>query len=202
MRSTFELAFEVSPLTDDLEDSIDEQFDAVMATHGRTTKVTLLAEGTDAVDAAGSAVSILRQLGIQAIRLMDDLVTRAEIAERSGVTTQGVGLWVRGERNRADFPEPFVRAGSARLWLWGEVVDYLRAIGHGVDGSLQFPTRQDIQVIAGMLAPTRHHDGGYTAFATRRAVVHTRIDGVGATPITETGLVRVSQEYAVEMVAR
>lgn len=189
MRPTFELAFEVTPLTEDLEDAIDNHFDAVISTHGRTTKINLFVEGVDAVDAAGSAISTLRKLGIQVIRLMDDLVTRKEIAERACVTTQAVGLWARGERKKIEFPEPYIRAGSATLWLWGEVAGYLRRVGAAIDGGIQFPTRADIQSIGGMLAPERNYESGYTTFSAQR--VTTVVDNVGATRVTRTS----EQEY-------
>ncbi|TRW47537.1 hypothetical protein [Georgenia yuyongxinii] len=149
----FELAFEVSGLTEAIEDAIDASFDALVAIHGRTTKVTVVVPAVTAVEAADVAISTLNGLGVHVVRLIDELVTRTEIAQRAGVTTQAVGLWTRGERNADhEFPEPYVRAGSATLWLWGEVVTFLREIGKPIDGSMQFPSRSDIQVITGMLA--------------------------------------------------
>lgn len=150
----FELSFEVTNLTADAADSIESIYDAVFSTHGRTTVATLLVPGNSAADAASSAIAELRRVGVEALRLVDDLVTRAEIAERANVTTQAVGLWARGERNgSAQFPEPYVRAGSATLWLWGEVAEYLRSVGVAIDEGVEYPSRQDGLRIAALLAP-------------------------------------------------
>src|SRR5699024_3951072 len=121
---------EVSGLTDAREEALEDRFDVIVSSHGSTTKIAMLVPGRSAVDAAGSAVATLRRLGMCVIRLIDDLVTRREIADRVNVTTQAVGNWTRGDRNSAvPFPEPYVSAAGATLWLWGEVVDYLRTVG-------------------------------------------------------------------------
>ena len=154
MSRMFELSFEVANLTDAAERAIDEEFDAVVSVHGATTKVMILVPGSSAVNAAESVISTLNGVGLRVVRLMDDLVTRGEIAKRANVTTQAVGLWTRGQRNGGvPFPEPYIRTGNATLWLWGEVATYLQDVGMELDGSVTYPTREEILTIAGMLAP-------------------------------------------------
>src|SRR5699024_557844 len=99
MSRMLELSFEVANLTDAAERAIDEEFDAVVSVHGATTKVMILVPGSSAVNAAESVISTLNGVGLRVVRLMDDLVTRGEIAKRANVTTQAVGLWTRGQRN-------------------------------------------------------------------------------------------------------
>jgi len=54
----------------------------------------------------------------------EDLVGRAEIAKREGVTKAGVDTW---RRRYPDFPEPVVVISSTPVWRWSEVNRWLRA---------------------------------------------------------------------------
>lgn len=148
----FELTFEVPTLTEAVEDAIAEALDAVIATHAYVTTVTVVVAASDCVEAAQEAIATLRQLGAPPARLVDDLVTRGQIAERAGVTRQAVGLWIRGER-RTDlpFPKPFVLTGGG-LWLWGEVAEVLTARGDIEAEGVEYPTRREAQMIGGLLA--------------------------------------------------
>jgi hypothetical protein len=129
----YELMFVVDPLNEDLEEKLASTLDAFVGGHGAVTLVTLNLDGSNAVAAAHEAVAKLESLGVGVRRLYDDLVTRKQIAIRAAVSTQGVGLWARGER-QADrpFPQPFILAGGG-LWLWGEVNEWLRQSGHKHD---------------------------------------------------------------------
>lgn len=148
----FELTFEVPEMAEEIEDAVAEDLDAVIAVHSGVTTVTVLFSAADCITAARTAIDALTRLGAAPIRLVDDLVTRGQIAERAGVTRQAVGLWVRGERHSEDaFPAPFVPTGGG-LWLWGEVVDALAARGIVLDEGVEYPTRRDAQIVGGMLA--------------------------------------------------
>ncbi|WP_147917225.1 hypothetical protein [Ruania zhangjianzhongii] len=151
--SNFEFTFEVAELNDTAVDAIELHYDCVESTHGRTTELTLLVPGMNATDAASEAINRILAAGVTVRRLVDDLVTRTEIAERADVTSQAVGLWARGERKRGvSFPEPYVYAGSVRLWLWGEVATYLRAAHVPIDEGVQYPGRAETLRIAGLIA--------------------------------------------------
>jgi hypothetical protein len=89
----YELTFELDEITEAQKDRIYDAYDAVVAVHGRTTLVTRTASGATGVAAATSAVAELEALGVVVRRLYEDLVSRAQIAERAGVTPQAVGLW-------------------------------------------------------------------------------------------------------------
>ncbi|HYO17517.1 MAG TPA: hypothetical protein VES02_02465 [Dermatophilaceae bacterium] len=154
-RGSYELTFEVAPLTDDLEDAIADAFECVIASHSDVTTVTLTAHGRTCVAAALGALEEVRLLGADVRRLVDDLVGRREIARRAGVTPQAVGLWVRGERHAgAPFPPPFVLAGGG-LWLWGEVLPALASRGVALGDDIGYPSRHDAQVIGGAIAASQ-----------------------------------------------
>lgn len=77
-------------------------------------------------DAVLSAYQQIRSTGSQIIRFEPDfLVSQVEIAARSGLTKQAIGMFIKGER-RAGFPTPNARIESASpLWDWVEVSNWL-----------------------------------------------------------------------------
>lgn len=138
----YELIFEVDPLTDTIADTIEDAFDAVVRGHGSQVFVDLIADGPSAVDAAMSAVHGLRSAGVVVRRMVEDLVTRSDIARRAGVTPQAVGAWVRGDRHAGDaFPNPFSWVGGG-VWLWGDVDRWLQRVVELGDGD-GFPAATD-----------------------------------------------------------
>lgn len=149
--NSYELSFELPALDEETEDLVADQFDSVIAVHAGVTTITLTAEGEDCVSAAIDAVTTLRNVGAEPIRLVDDVVSRSEIARRMGVTPQSVGQWIRGERHaETPFPSPYILTEGG-LWLWCEVVTALAARGDNVE-EMNFPSRRDIQLIGGILA--------------------------------------------------
>jgi hypothetical protein len=80
--------------------------------------------------------SAIRQIGvarpeIEVIRVEpDELVTLAAIAERSGLSREGVRLLASGKRGPGSFPAPIAQPdGRTRLWSWPEVARWL--VQHG-----------------------------------------------------------------------
>lgn len=157
----FEFAFEVPAIDESVEDAIAETLDAVIAWHSGVTTVSVVQAGVDCVAAAREVVEQLRAVGAPPRRLVDDLVTRAQIAERAGVTRQAVSAWTRGERGgEAAFPAPYVLVGGG-LWLWGEVSSVLASRGVLEDEGVVYPSRQDAQVIGGVLAADSAPSGAW-----------------------------------------
>lgn len=148
---SYELSFEVPTLSEAKEDLIASMFDTVIAVHSGVTTITLTADGDDCLGAALAAIRTLRETGVEPIRLVDDVVSRSEIARRMGVTPQSVGQWIRGERHsESTFPTPYIFTDGG-LWLWGEVATALANRGEEVE-EIGYPDRRDIQVIGGILA--------------------------------------------------
>lgn len=151
----FEMTFEVPPVPDAVEDRIVELLDATIAEHLGVRTATILVDAHDCVAAAAAALDLFQHAGVTPRRLVDDLVTRTQIAERVGVTRQAVSNWVSGVRQvGSEFPPPYVLTGGG-LWLWGEVVDYLRGIGVAVEEDATFPTRREAQLVADLIASAR-----------------------------------------------
>lgn len=141
----FELIFaipEVADPTDKRISVVEEHLDIVVESHSGLTLATVTAEGHDAAAAALGAAAILSICGLAPTRSYPDLVTRQDIADRAQVSRQAVGNWVRGERITADpFPSPVNLVGGG-VWLWGEIVAWLRRHNHSTD-DISFPSLND-----------------------------------------------------------
>jgi len=125
-----------------------DSLDAQLARVGGQLRLTIGAEGIDAVKAAemviaavGDAVPRLRLL-----RLDRDLVSTSDIAERTRRTRQNVAQWISGERHQdPPFPKPETFVGRSRVWLWSEVNRWLRGIG--LADPVRYPTREEMTLI-------------------------------------------------------
>lgn len=138
----YELTFEVDNLEDDLIEAIYDRFDALVAAHAEVTLLTVTAEGPTVVVAGKRLVEKLeRDLRVVTRRLVEDLVTREDIANRCATTPAVVGQWLR-ETRPTSFPASYSRVAGG-LWLWGEVNDWLRRAGKTHDSGLDFPDRED-----------------------------------------------------------
>jgi hypothetical protein len=148
----YELTFELPSITEAVEDQIVDATEATIAEHFGVSTATVLIAAPDAVSAAREVIEELSRAGAVPMRLVDDLVSRSQIAERAGVTRQAVTNWVNGSRQAGtDFPKPFVLT-SGGLWRWDEVLYALRAMGLAVDDDATYPTRRESQLIGGMIA--------------------------------------------------
>ena len=81
----FEMTFHVQAVPNALVDELIDEFDATAGTdHTGHDFVTVVGKGRTFEDAARAAVTELQVKGLCIIRLVPDLVTRSEIAERLG----------------------------------------------------------------------------------------------------------------------
>ena len=115
-------------------------------------------EAQSLTDAVLSAVSDVESVsGLAVVQLEDgDLVSMAEIAERTGRTRESVRLLVAGERGPGGFPSPVSDVQRPnRLWRWTEVERWMQnAFG---DGDAQ-PSNDEIMLSALAAAiAARHH---------------------------------------------
>lgn len=75
------------------------------------------------VEALTTAFAAIHQTGLRVVRIEpDDLVTAAEIAERTGRSRESIRLLAAGRRGDGSFPAPIARATTrAHLWRWSDV---------------------------------------------------------------------------------
>ena len=56
----------------------------------------------------------------------EELVSQADIAERTGRSRQAVNHWIKRDADRSGFPEPTYGASSrSPLWRWADVQSWL-----------------------------------------------------------------------------
>lgn len=117
-----------------VEESLDGLgLDAIVATHSQLTVVSFVCEGSTGIGAVKSAAQTLARIGIQCLRTYPDLVSRQAIADRTGLSRQAIGNWIRGDRKADDpFPPPVNLVGGG-AWLWGEVDEWLKRQGYEAD---------------------------------------------------------------------
>jgi hypothetical protein len=86
-------------------------------------------EAESAVAAVVSAIKEGRRAGVELIGVSEDLVTLAEVAERTDRSFAAVDHWATGRRGPGSFPAPRVARQRVSLYSWAEVVVWLRAHG-------------------------------------------------------------------------
>lgn len=145
MLTNYELTFVIDPISEELEDYLTENVDAMIASHSGLHVVTMSAPGSTGLEAAKSALEDLRAAGVTVHRLDLDLVSQANIATRTGKSRQAVSNWVSGQRQICNqFPRPFT-GSTGPLWLWSDVNEWLRrTTGLDHDG-FTYPGLEDIQ---------------------------------------------------------
>lgn len=191
--AAYELTLELPSITEEQEDAIVDATDGVIATHYGVTTVTLEIEGEDFLSAVRIVTRRLSRLGVAPRRIVMDLVSRSEIADRAGVTRQAVGNWVNGMRQAGNFPAPYVLAGGG-MWLWAEVVPALRALGIAVEEGLSYPTRTQLTMAATMVIVPR--DEAVTLASAHSNWIFTTGSAVSSSTVSAPDTVRLDFSLA------
>jgi len=93
-------------------------------------------EALTLLDAMTSAITQAESVpGIQVVRVEgEELVSQADIAERTGRTRQAVNHWIKRDADSSGFPEP-VYGTSTRspIWRWADVQSWLEPDGQADD---------------------------------------------------------------------
>lgn len=139
----YELTYRLEGLPESVVDALYDDFDCLVGhDHDGTPYVMVTAEGANIVDASKSIVARMVGVGACPREVRPDLVDRAAIAERCGVTRAAVGYWIRGSRGPGSFPATFSDVPGG-VWLWGEILPWLRTARQDVDG-MDSPKREDL----------------------------------------------------------
>lgn len=153
--SEYEFTFVLDGMGPDDHDavqSLTEELDALVSGSYGVHRLTVAAEGANAVTAAETVVAKVAEIvpEMRLLRLDRDLVGVSDIAERTDRTRQNVTQWIRGQRREGvPFPVPEAVVGRSQVWLWSEVNEWLRGIG--LDDGEQRPTRTEMTEIDWLL---------------------------------------------------
>jgi hypothetical protein len=160
----FEVTFRTSPIDDATEDVLLDEMNALVATHGAVTLITVTAEAACGIDAAMVLVKALRAHGVTVHRVEKDLVNAATIASRCSESRTAVMHYIQGSRRvSVPFPAPEV-SGSPSLWRWPDVNDWLRQVGKTHDGDIAYLTRdEESQVDHRLCVARRAETASFTA---------------------------------------
>lgn len=115
-------------------------------------------EATSLREAILSAIKQVERAGFSVLRVEpDDLVSGADIAERTGRSRQSISAFINGSRGPGDWPRPVAGNVRSPLWRWSDI----QAWFEGYDGS------QDVnQAEASLIAATNE------LLAARNALEH------------------------------
>jgi hypothetical protein len=73
------------------------------------------------LDAVIEALEQVMNLGFEPLAIEDELVSIADIAEKTGRTRQSISMLVRGQRGGGGFPAPATGNVRSPLWHWADV---------------------------------------------------------------------------------
>lgn len=120
---------------DRLYDAFDEEIGVETGPKGHW--VGFEREGESFLESVLAAVAELLALGFEPVAIEDELVSIADIAERTGRSRQSVSMLVDGRRGRGDFPP--AAAGNVRspLWHWADVAAWFENDRPGADQRLK-----------------------------------------------------------------
>lgn len=87
-------------------------------------------EAGDALGAVMSAVEQIEAAGFEVASVGDDLVSVADIAERTGRSQQAVSSWINQDRGPGGFPAARTDRHWGAVYSWAEVAEWLA--GHKI----------------------------------------------------------------------
>lgn len=101
-------------------------------------------------------------LGARVDEVDDDLVGIPDIALRTGLNRETIRSWVNATRGPGRFPIPVGslgggQRGSAKIWRWREVNEWLRS-NFSLGDKFDYPSQAEIAEINAQLSQLSHHN--------------------------------------------
>ncbi|HUI03675.1 MAG TPA: hypothetical protein VLZ77_09045 [Acidimicrobiales bacterium] len=78
-------------------------------------------KSTSFLDAVLDSLDDMVDLGFEPVSVEDELVSMADIADRTGRSRQSISMLVSGDRGTGDFPPPVAGNVRSPLWHWADV---------------------------------------------------------------------------------
>jgi len=116
------------PLSDDDADRLFEAFDEEVAVEEvpRGHFVGFERGAPSFLDAVLDAIEEVIALGFEPLAVEDELVSMADIAERTGRSRQSVSMLVSGQRGSGRFPRPVAGNVRSPLWHWADIASWFQ----------------------------------------------------------------------------
>lgn len=118
------------PITDDDANRLFESFpdDPAIETGPSAHAIGFDRAGENLLDLLLEAVGQVIEAGLEPVAVEDELVTAADIAERTGRTRQSISMLISGERGPGGFPVPAAGHVRSPLWRWADVAGWMEAV--------------------------------------------------------------------------
>lgn len=118
------------PISDEDADRLFESVpdDVAVETGPKAHAVGFDREGDDLLDLILDAVAQIVDAGLEPMAVEDELVTAADIAERTGRSRQSISTLIAGARGPGGFPLPAASHSRSPLWRWGDVAQWMEQV--------------------------------------------------------------------------
>lgn len=123
------------PIDDELADRLFEggADDGVIETGPEGHSIGFDREAESFGSAVLSAIADVESCGLEVLRIEpDELVSAADVAERTGRSRQSISSLIAGARGPGDWPRPVAGNARSSLWRWFEVAAWFERF----DGSV------------------------------------------------------------------
>jgi predicted DNA-binding transcriptional regulator AlpA len=90
-------------------------------------------EANSFLDAVLDAIAEVIELGFEPVAIEDELVSMADVAERTGRSRQSVSMLVSGQRGNGSFPRPVAGNVRSPLWHWADIAAWFENAGESND---------------------------------------------------------------------
>jgi predicted DNA-binding transcriptional regulator AlpA len=116
------------PLSDEEADHLFEALDGEVSVEEgpRGNFVGFEREAPSFLDAVLYAIEEVIALGFEPLAVEDELVSMADIAERTGRSRQSVSMLVGGQRGPGGFPRPVAGNVRSPLWHWADIASWFQ----------------------------------------------------------------------------
>jgi predicted DNA-binding transcriptional regulator AlpA len=116
------------PLSDEEADRLFEAFDEEVGVEEgpRGHFVGFEREAPSFLDAVLDVIEGVIALGFEPLAVEDELVSMADIAERTGRSRQSVSMLVSGQRGQGHFPHPVAGNVRSPLWYWADIASWFQ----------------------------------------------------------------------------
>jgi hypothetical protein len=118
------------PITDDDANRLFETLpdDPAIETGPKAHAIGFDREGDNLLDLILDAVAQIISAGLEPVAVEDELVTAADIAERTGRTRQSISMLISGDRGPGGFPLPAAGHVRSPLWRWADVAGWMEGL--------------------------------------------------------------------------
>jgi len=151
------------PISDEDTDRLVERVpdDVAVETGPKAHAIGFDREGDDLLELILDALTQVVDAGLEPVAIEDELVTAADIAERTGRSRQSISMLIAGDRGPGGFPLPAAGHPRSALWRWEDVAQWMEQVdgrSYDIDGESRIIAAVNGALSMRALAKTRPRD--------------------------------------------